>query len=213
MRRLANRLRRPVAPALAAAMLAGVCVLGAVDCSLQRPDRRAYQAFARGDYAQAAAGFVDAQWRAAALYRQGEFAQAAAILAGFDTAEAAYNQANALVMLGRYEEALRRYERALALRPGWAAAVDNLAIARSRAQALARRGGDMTGGRLAADEVVFSPDSAAAAERDDDREPATGAAGDAALRALWLRQVQTRPADFLRAKFAYQYAMRQDGGG
>jgi len=24
------------------------------------------------------------------------------------------------------------------------------------------------------------------------------------LRALWLREVETRPADFLRAKFAYQ---------
>jgi Ca-activated chloride channel family protein len=27
---------------------------------------------------------------------------------------------------------------------------------------------------------------------------------DAAVRALWLKRVQTRPADFLRMKFAYQ---------
>lgn len=27
---------------------------------------------------------------------------------------------------------------------------------------------------------------------------------DEAVRALWLKRVQTRPADFLRAKFAYQ---------
>jgi Ca-activated chloride channel family protein len=31
---------------------------------------------------------------------------------------------------------------------------------------------------------------------------------DAELRSIWLRQVQTRPADFLRAKFARQYATR-----
>jgi len=27
---------------------------------------------------------------------------------------------------------------------------------------------------------------------------------DASIRALWLRRVQTKPADFLRARFAYQ---------
>ena len=32
---------------------------------------------------------------------------------------------------------------------------------------------------------------------------------DEELREVWLRQVQTKPADFLRAKFAYQHAMRQ----
>jgi Ca-activated chloride channel family protein len=31
---------------------------------------------------------------------------------------------------------------------------------------------------------------------------------DAELRNLWLRRVQTAPADFLRAKFAYQASMK-----
>ncbi len=35
---------------------------------------------------------------------------------------------------------------------------------------------------------------------------------DEELRAIWLRQVQTKPADFLAAKFAYQQAMRQESG-
>ena len=34
---------------------------------------------------------------------------------------------------------------------------------------------------------------------------------DEELRALWLRRVQTKPADFLRAKFAFQ-AQSQEGG-
>jgi Ca-activated chloride channel family protein len=33
------------------------------------------------------------------------------------------------------------------------------------------------------------------------------------MQALWLRRVQTRPADFLRAKFAYQQAAQAEGGG
>jgi Ca-activated chloride channel family protein len=34
---------------------------------------------------------------------------------------------------------------------------------------------------------------------------------DDQLRALWLRRVQTEPADFLRAKFAYQLQEREGG--
>ena len=34
---------------------------------------------------------------------------------------------------------------------------------------------------------------------------------DDQLRALWLRRVQTKPADFLRAKFAYQLQEREGG--
>jgi Ca-activated chloride channel family protein len=32
------------------------------------------------------------------------------------------------------------------------------------------------------------------------------------MRAMWLRRVQTKPADFLRAKFSYQNAMDQETG-
>jgi Ca-activated chloride channel family protein len=33
------------------------------------------------------------------------------------------------------------------------------------------------------------------------------------IRALWMRRVQTSPGDFLRSKFAYQYAQRERGDG
>jgi len=33
---------------------------------------------------------------------------------------------------------------------------------------------------------------------------------DRALQAMWLRRIQTKPADFLRAKFAYQ--LSREGG-
>ena len=36
-----------------------------------------------------------------------------------------------------------------------------------------------------------------------------GELSDAQLQALWLRRVQTKPAEFLRAKFAYQLSRRQ----
>ena len=34
---------------------------------------------------------------------------------------------------------------------------------------------------------------------------------DEQVRALWLKRVQTQPADFLRAKFAYQLQAQADG--
>ena len=82
-------------------------------------------------------------WQAVALNREGELEQAASLFAGFDTAEAVFNQGNALVMQGKYEAAVERYDRALALRPGWEDASVNRDIAAGRAAALEKKGGDM----------------------------------------------------------------------
>jgi Ca-activated chloride channel family protein len=193
---------------LAVAVLAclGYCI-GAGGCALLSPDRQGYRSFSHADFGAAAGQFADPQWRAAALFRGGDFEQAAGIWSGSDTAEGAFNHGNALVMQGEYAQAAQRYARALELRPGWTAAQENREIALSRARALEQEGGDMTGGMLGADEIVFSSPPAKADPGTDQSEP-EAAAGDAARREIWLRQVQTRPADFLRSKFAYQYATR-----
>lgn len=198
-----------LALALAAAGAALYC-LAAGDCSLLTADQRGHRAFEQGDFADAASRFADPSWQAVALYRDGRFEQAAALFAGTDTADAALNQGNALVMLGRYEAAVESYQRALALRPGWTDAEINRDIAAGRAAALARQGGDMTGGALGADATVFEegePSSSSGEEQLEAGQEAT----DAELRAIWLRQVQTRPADFLRAKFARQHAAQGAG--
>ena len=104
------------------------CVLGG-DCSLLTPDQEAHRLFTAGDYEAAAASFADPMWQGVALFRQGEFEQAAGVFAGFDTPEAAFNQGNALVMQGKYDEAVARYQRALELRPDWQPALVNRDIA------------------------------------------------------------------------------------
>lgn len=192
-------------PVVVAAAAVVTCLAGG-DCALRTPDRVAYQVYESGDYGAAAAAFADPMWRGTALFRQGEFEQAAGVFSGFDTAEAAFNQGNALVMLGKYEEAVARYGRALELRPGWDDATVNRDIATARAARLKREGGEGTGGKLGADDIVLSggKSSASGEEQVDAAEPLS----DQELRSIWLRQVQTKPADFLRAKFAYQYATR-----
>ena len=97
------------------------------------------------------------------------------------------------------------------MQPDWTAAQENLQIALSRAKALEKEGGDMTGGMLGADEITFSPTPANPDTGSQANEPVEAGAGDKAMREIWLRQVQTRPADFLRSKFAYQHATRTAG--
>lgn len=173
------------------------------------PDQLGARAFARGDYAAAAASFVDPLWSGAAWYRAGEFTRAAEAFARRDSPEAHFNQGNARLMLGDYAAAVACYERALEQRPDWREARENLALATARRELLAQHGGDMGEQRVGADDIVFDA-------RKDERGQTTGSAGerplsDPEIQALWLRRVQTRPADFLRAKFAYQQALRDAG--
>jgi Ca-activated chloride channel family protein len=77
------------------------------------PDQAGQQAFAQEKYAAAAQRFQDPAWRAAALYRQADYAAAAQALEGRDDPEALYNRGNALARQGRLEEALAAYNAAL----------------------------------------------------------------------------------------------------
>ena len=96
------------------------------------------------------------------------------------------------------------YDEALERRPNWTPAAENREIARLRAERMKLEGGEMTGGMLGADEYVIEPgkgdSKGGGRETVNEGEPLS----DAGLRALWLRRVQTKPADFLRAKFAFQ---------
>lgn len=171
------------------------------------PEQQAARHFERVEYAAAAALFADPQWQGAAWYRAGEFERAAQAFARVDSAEAQFNQGNARLMRGDYAGAIHCYEAALERRPRWAAAEDNRALAEARAARVAHQGGDLGDQRIGADEIVFDQQQRAGGE---DTELAEGGAlSDEQVQALWLRRVQTRPADFLRAKFAWQQAARE----
>lgn len=185
----------------------GLYCLSKDDCSLWTPDQQGYRLFEQAEYEQAASRFADPRWQASALFRQGEFEEAAALYAGYDTAAAAFNQANSLVMQGKYEAAIERYDRAIQLAPEWQDPGVNRAIALARAEALKREGGNMTDGKLGADEIVFEKGRAPPSAGEEQVQGGEKS-NDAELRSIWLRQVQTKPADFLRAKFAQQYATR-----
>ena len=70
----------------------------------------------------------------------------------------------------------------------------------------------MTGGMLGADGIVFSDTKDPTSDQTEQTEGGTPM-NDEELRAIWLRQVATKPGDFLRAKFAYQQTTRPTADG
>ena len=179
------------------------------------PDQQGQRLLDQGSYAEAAERFVDPLRRGVALYRAGEFEAAAAAFARVDSPEAALNRGNALILLGRYQDAILAFQRALQLHPGWLPAQTNLAIAEARLAALAPPEDDAggTGGKLEADEIVMDNTGRTAKAKEQQLEEGAQSLSDAELRAMWLRRVQTRPADFLKARFALQLVRQQEQGG
>ncbi|MCH8496875.1 MAG: VWA domain-containing protein [Marinobacter sp.] len=81
-----------------------------------REDQRA-PALIEQDPARAAAQLRDPAWRGTALYRQGRFEDAITAFSEDSRPSARYNQANALALTGRLEEALAAYDDVLAAYP------------------------------------------------------------------------------------------------
>ncbi len=80
-------------------------------------NQRAYDAMQKEQPAEAAALFNDPQWRAAANYRAGNFAEADKLLQESNDIPDMYNRANALARQGRYEEAIALYDAVLEKQP------------------------------------------------------------------------------------------------
>ena len=157
------------------------------------------------DFDAATKAYTD-PWRiAVAQYRAGNFEAAAKTFARVPGAPGAFDAGNAWLMHGKYEEAIAAYDRALGFRPGWKEAEDNRALAAARRDKLATAGehrDEEEPPDEKPDDIVFDQKGGNA------RKPPDLAGGqplsDEALQATWLRRVQTTPADFLKAKFAYE---------
>jgi Ca-activated chloride channel family protein len=83
-----------------------------------RSDQQAAAALAEGDAKTAANVAKSPDWHGSASYRTGDFESAAADYAKVGNADGAYNEGNALAKLGKYEDAIAAYDRALEAAPG-----------------------------------------------------------------------------------------------
>ncbi len=176
------------------------------------PDQQGQRLMDKGAFRQAAGKFTSPERIGAALFLAGDFEQSAAVFGRATSAEAHYNRGNANIMLGNYDAAIDAYQSALLKRPDWSEAEQNLQIATLRKQALAPPDDDFggTGGQLEADEIVFDQTGRVSNSSSEQVIDATDQQlSEDAMRAMWLRKVETRPADFLAARFSYQLATRE----
>lgn len=175
-------------------------------------DQQGRRAFEQGDFARAATLFDDPMWRGIAQYRAGQYAQAVQSFARVDSAQADYNQGNALARQGQYQQAAARYRQALRRQPQWPAAAANLALMEKlQAQQLPKDKPDSDDGEEPPD---LPPDQV----KYDAAKPS--APGGKSLQVvltqdaeMWMRAIQTTPTDLLQRKFALQHGQAAPGQG
>ncbi len=163
--------------------------------------------FRHHQFAEAAKTYTDPIRIGIAQYRNGDFEDAAKTFARVPGATGAFNQGNAWLMHGQYDTAIDSYDRALHFHAGWQEALDNKALAIARRDKMSvddKTRQQEQAGAYDPDKIVF--DQKGGDQKGQVQDMATQEMSDDALRASWLRRVQTTPGDFLRAKFAYQAA-------
>lgn len=169
-------------------------------------DQRGQRLYDAHHYKDAAATFANPEWRAAAMIRAGEYTDAAGILAPIRTATAQTNRGVALVRGRDYQGGIDAFEAALELDPKDQIAARNLDVARRILAYLSKA-------RDAEDPDLDNDDNAADATTTDltgdQGKPATITADSQLSEASadeWMRSVETKPADFLKTRFAIEAA-------
>ncbi|MBN6776547.1 VWA domain-containing protein [Pseudomonas granadensis] len=182
---LAAGLGWPAAPAQANAL---------TDAFFTR-DQQGRWAFEHDHLPQAAALFVDPYWKGVAAYHAADYDLALATFARLDTPQAYFYLGNIYVRRFRFDQAIAAYTQALKLQPQFPEATANLALA----QALLKdtESAEQNVPETKPDEVKF------------DKAPGKGQSKaikteQAASDALWLHNLTTSPAKFLRQKFRLQ---------
>jgi len=167
-------------------------------------DQQGRYYFEKAEYKTAAEKFEDPIWRGLALTRAGDYEEALNAFALSDSAEAWYNQGDALAHLGKYPEAVQAYQQALARRNPWPEAQDNLALVESlipKARDKKDKDKQEESPNLPPDQVKFDEKGEQSKKTQmriklDPKKMAE----------IWMRNIQTTPADFLRRRFAMQAA-------
>ncbi|MGB6192292.1 MAG: tetratricopeptide repeat protein [Terracidiphilus sp.] len=166
-------------------------------------DQQGRYYYEHGDYQKAAARFDDLMWRGVAQARSGDYESALDAFALSDTAEAWFNQGDALARLGRYANAAQAFQQALKRRPAWPAAQDNLVLM----QSLIPKPKNKDKNEQEAEAPNLPPDQMKFDKKGKQGKKAVQVQLDPKkMEEIWMRNIQTTPADFLRRLFAAQTA-------
>ncbi len=170
------------------------------------PDQQGRWYFSHQQFGQAAAHFTTPYWKGVAAYNAANFDLAVANLSRVDSAKANFYLGNTYVRLFRFSDAVAAYEQALRQQPEFPQATANLALA----QALLKDYEDQ--------QQAGTPDEKADKVVEDQTPSKGGKAvqqqqAQAASDQVWLSNLTTSPAQFLKRKFRLQDAARQQSSG
>jgi Ca-activated chloride channel family protein len=171
-------------------------------------DQQGRYAFESGDYQAAAERFEDTYWKGISLYRLGDYEEATNQFALLETAEAYFHLGNCYARLGGYPAAAESYEDALRLRTDFSEAEENRKLVLSLIEKEPEEGeeqGEPGDPNLDPDEVKFDEQGKKGKEGEVEQSFLT----EEQVAELWMRNIQTSPANYLRFKFQIQADARK----
>jgi len=159
------------------------------------PDQQGRWAFEHGHFPEASAHFTDPYWKAIAAYKAVDYDVALASFAQLDTPAAYFYLGNIYTRRFKFDQAIAAYTQALKLQAQFPEATANLALAMALQKDFEQARQDAP--EVKADEVKF------------DKAPGKGQSQkvqtpQAASDELWLQNLTTSPARFLKQKFSLQ---------
>jgi Ca-activated chloride channel family protein len=166
-------------------------------------DQQGRYYYQHGEFQKAAEKFEDPLWRGLALARTSDYEDALNTFALDDSAEGWYNQGNALAQMHKYPEAVRAYEQAVAKRHPWPEAEENRALVETlipKAKPKDKEQEQEENPDLPPDQVKFDEKGKGGKKT----QIKMSKLDPAKLAEIWMRNIQTNPADFLRERFAVQ---------
>ena len=174
-------------------------------------DQQGRVLYERGEYARAAQRFEDPLWKGLAFYAAQDFISAAGWLAQVDSAYGRFYLGNALAQQERLAEALAAYDEALTMRPDFDEAQFNRDWVQGLYELSQQEYDDVggTGGKLGADDFVFDDRARDATQTMSEAEARNQGMSDEQIEDIWMRRVQTTPAEFLAIKFSYQLSRQE----
>ena len=177
-------------------------------------DQRAYRYFEKKEYKKAETLFVDKAWKATSYYRDSNFTEAAKLYGDLNGTAYYYNRGNAFTMFGQYYYAVENYDKAIKEKPDFKIAIENRAIAdKLLREKMARENkGEVKNPNKKLPVGLQRKDNNKNKKEpwQKKRKPKPNAKVHVPAMALWLDRLQTTPKEFLKHKFAYQYAKEEN---
>ena len=186
------------------------------------PDQQGRRLFEKGEFGAAGERFTDPMWKGIASYAAGDWQGAIAAFSALETPEGYYNLGNAYAQSRQWITAIQTYDKALALRPTFREARANRDLLQGTLDKMqesvdpeeAAKGPPPTTDeapvklredQLAPDKADPALDAMMRVERQENAEPLSEETLE-----IWMRRVDTKPADFLAQKFAAQAASEEE---